>query len=460
MVYTRIARVAMISAMVVSTWALTAPPSLRAGDDSTDAGGVGAEADSATYRVPFAGIQPYRYIDEQAHRETWQMPETVVDSLRIRPGQRIADIGAGIGYFETLLARATGESGKVFAEEIEPDLVAHLGERAIAEGTPQVVPILGTPDDPSLPDSLDLIFLCNTYRYIDGRRSYFARLRDRLRPGGRLAIVEFKRFPIDTTEYRILPERVIAELTSAGYRLTDEHDFLPKQYFLEFQPTSSVQVFGSMRAMIHERPTTPAAFLADLPAGADLYGIGALHGLAGEITIVAGRIGLSHPQSDTEERTVFETSSDAEADLLVTARVPAWRAVVLDRPLGFADLDEEIPHLLASLGLEPEGRIPFLIEGPFDRVQWHVIDGRRIPEGVTSHQAHRDAAVLLEREHASGVLVGFWSTHDEGVFTHMGSKTHIHCALSDPVSAGHLEDVVLPIGTVVKFPAVRELSRD
>jgi ubiquinone/menaquinone biosynthesis C-methylase UbiE len=207
----------------------TRPPPVRKADSKD------VPSDSATYRTGYSGIKRYTGVADAETRATWQMPDLVVDSLDLSPGQRVADIGAGSGYFERLLAKAVGESGAVYAVEIEPELVQHMQERAVREETPQVRPILGTRDNPGLPDSLDLIFLCNTYRYIDGRRSYFARLRDRLNPEGRLAVVEFKRFPQDTTETRILPERVIAELNAAGYEVVQRYTFLPKQYFLIFR---------------------------------------------------------------------------------------------------------------------------------------------------------------------------------------------------------------------------------
>ncbi len=79
------------------------------------------------------------------------------------------------------------------------------------------------------------------YRYIDDRRDYFSKLRDHLNPGGRLAVVEFKRFPRDTTELRILPKRVIDELREAGYELIKEYGFLPKQFFFVFRRDTARQ---------------------------------------------------------------------------------------------------------------------------------------------------------------------------------------------------------------------------
>jgi SAM-dependent methyltransferase len=133
-----------------------------------------AGSDSATSRLRFGSVEGSVRVLDNPKRDSWQLPALVIDSLSIEPGQRLADIGAGTGYFNVYFAKAVGSSGRVFAEEIEPELVAYMQERADREATPQVVPILGTRDDPCLPDSLDLIFLCNTYNYIDGRVGYFS----------------------------------------------------------------------------------------------------------------------------------------------------------------------------------------------------------------------------------------------------------------------------------------------
>jgi SAM-dependent methyltransferase len=194
-----------------------------------------AGSDSATSRLRFGSIEGSVRVLDNPNRDAWQLPAAVVDSLGIEPGQRVADIGAGTGYFNSYFARAVGSGGRVFAEEIEPELVAHMQERADREGTPQVVPILGKTEDPCLPDSLDLIFVCNTYNYIDGRVAYFSALRRKLAPGGRLAVVSFRRSPADPSTARMLPESVTVELEAAGYELIRAFDFLPKQYFLVYR---------------------------------------------------------------------------------------------------------------------------------------------------------------------------------------------------------------------------------
>ena len=94
---------------------------------------------------------------------------------------------------------------------------------------------------------------------------------------------------------------------------------------------------------------------------------------------------------------------------------------------------------------------------PQERNMPHVIDGRR-QAGGESHQDHLAAAVRSRRDRAPATLVGFFSKSDQGVFTHMGSKTHLHCVVTDSLSSGHVDRVDVPAGTTVKFPASRPES--
>jgi len=167
-------------------------------------------------------------------RDEWQKPDEVVAALALAPDARVADLGAGTGYFTVRLARQAPE-GKVYAVDIEPDMVRHLEERAKGESLGNVVAVLGKPDDPSLPEAVDVVLVVDTYHHIADRVAYFQRLASSLRDGGRLVIIDFTaESPMGPpVEHRISADQVIAELGKAGYALSKRHDFLPNQYFLE-----------------------------------------------------------------------------------------------------------------------------------------------------------------------------------------------------------------------------------
>jgi ubiquinone/menaquinone biosynthesis C-methylase UbiE len=173
-------------------------------------------------------------------RDAWQKPHEVVAALGLSEGQRVADIGAGSGYFALRFAHRVGPAGRVFAVDISRDMIAELRRRAAEAGLQSVDPILARPDDPGLPDAgVDLIFICDTWHHIERRDAYLARLRRALAPGGRLAIVDFhKEAPVGPPAgMKLAREEVLAEAERAGFRLVTEHTFLPHQYFLVFRPS-------------------------------------------------------------------------------------------------------------------------------------------------------------------------------------------------------------------------------
>ncbi|MCA8956631.1 MAG: acetolactate decarboxylase [Planctomycetes bacterium] len=213
-----------------------------------------------------------------------------------------------------------------------------------------------------------------------------------------------------------------------------------------------VQAFGALRAIFHRGQTGAAVGLDKLLPNPNLYAVGALSGLAGEVTVVGGRVFLAHPTGNDTARTDELERSDAAATLLVAAAVRSWREVVVKRAIRFAELDREIARLAAGAGLRTDQRIPFLIEGAFDDLHWHVIDGRRLRAGGSSHEDHLAAAVRQQRKRATATLIGFYSAHDQGVFTHMGSRTHVHCVVRKPLASGHVDHVDIPAGATIRFP--------
>ncbi|MBA3545363.1 MAG: methyltransferase, partial [Nannocystis sp.] len=129
---------------------------------------------------------------DSADREAWQKPDAVIAALALAPGARVADLGAGTGYFAVRLARAVPQ-GCVFAQDLEPDMIRYLGERAKREGLANLVAVQGEPNDPRLPEAVDLAIMVDTYHHVADPTGFFARVRDHLVPGGRLVIVDFKK---------------------------------------------------------------------------------------------------------------------------------------------------------------------------------------------------------------------------------------------------------------------------
>ncbi|NGZ96030.1 MAG: SAM-dependent methyltransferase [Nitrospira sp. WS110] len=169
-------------------------------------------------------------------RDAWQLPDQVIATLNLKRGQSVADIGAGTGYFTVRLAKSNA-SPKVYAADIEPSMVAHLRERAAKEGLANVIAVQASPDGPNLPEPVDLILIVNTYHHIGDREAYFRGLAKSIRPGGQVAIIDFKPdSPIGPPkEFRFPPEQIQSEMSKAGYKLTGRHHFLPRQEFFVFE---------------------------------------------------------------------------------------------------------------------------------------------------------------------------------------------------------------------------------
>jgi len=188
------------------------------------------------------GGMPHRFehADEWAKefddpaRDQWQMPDKVVAALALAPEMTVADVGAGTGYFTVRLARAVPQ-GTVLATDIEPDMIRYLNERAAREHLPNVRAVLGTADDPNLaPASVDRILVVDVWHHISERPAYAKRLASSLRPGGELAIVDFKAESEHgpPKDMRLAPEAIIADLRAAGLAAALDPTALPEQYIV------------------------------------------------------------------------------------------------------------------------------------------------------------------------------------------------------------------------------------
>lgn len=202
--------------------------------------GIGTEPSFAqtpsTHQHGFSGAEHWARVFDDPARDAWQKPHEVIQALNLAASAVVADIGSGTGYFSIRLAHFVPK-GRVFGADIEPDMVKYLADRAKRDGLANVTAVAGRPDDPRLPAKVDLVLMVDVYHHVADRSQYFRRLRNSLKPGGRVAVIDFKQdSPIGPpASERITPDRVKAELGSAGYVLAQEHGFLPHQYFLIFR---------------------------------------------------------------------------------------------------------------------------------------------------------------------------------------------------------------------------------
>jgi ubiquinone/menaquinone biosynthesis C-methylase UbiE len=171
-------------------------------------------------------------------RASWQHPEQVIRSLGVKPGDDVADIGAGEGYFLPYLADAVGPAGRIYLVDVEPEIFNELETAASESGYDNVRVILGEYDDPLLPDdTIDLALLVNTYHHIEDRPGYFASLRTDLKRDGRVAIIDPNAEL--TGVLRLLQHdghmsaaaAVRREMRRGGYSPSASFDFLPTQIF-------------------------------------------------------------------------------------------------------------------------------------------------------------------------------------------------------------------------------------
>ena len=187
---------------------------------------------------PPESTSAYIKVLEDPGRDEWQKPEAVLAHLDLKPGETVADIGAGSGYFTLRLARAVGPGGKVYAVDIDRGMLEFIERRARQERLNNIQTVLADPHDPKLPAySLDLVFICDTLHHISDRDKYYWLLARGLKPGGRFVDVDFHKRPLPIgppVEMKIAKSAMIDEAKLAGFHLVEEFDFLPYQYFLVF----------------------------------------------------------------------------------------------------------------------------------------------------------------------------------------------------------------------------------
>jgi len=178
-------------------------------------------------------------LDDPARNE-WQRPDVVLAALGITQTSLVCDVGAGTGYFALRLAKLAAQ---VYAVDVEPQLLVLLRDRVASAGLQNVTPVLGLPHDPLVPAAVcDLILVVNVFHHVPDKAAYLRRLQATLRPGGRVAIIDFhkRELPVGPpVDHKFAREDCLEQIRAAGLQLVTEHDLLPYQYFLVMSPKES-----------------------------------------------------------------------------------------------------------------------------------------------------------------------------------------------------------------------------
>lgn len=199
---------------------------------------------------------------EAPDRDEWQKPHQILDALGVAEASIVADVGAGSGWFTVRLARRVGPNGLVYAQDVQPEMLAAISRRVQREGLANVRTRLGRGSDPYLPaSSFDAILIVDVVHEIEDRVALFANLGRALKPAGSIGVVDFKpggAGPGPDADERIAPEAIEAEALRAGLVLKRRETFLPFQYFLIFgRPVQAASPPGAASGPAPAAATAP-----------------------------------------------------------------------------------------------------------------------------------------------------------------------------------------------------------
>jgi ubiquinone/menaquinone biosynthesis C-methylase UbiE len=189
-----------------------------------------------TYALPM-GVAGADWLD-RAERQEEERPDLALKAIGVAAGSTVADIGAGSGYFTMRLARVVGPAGRVYANDLQPGMLALLRRRVELEQLSNVELVLGTETDPKLPPaSIDLALLVDVYHEFSEPQAMLRRIRAALKPGGRLVLLEYRaedpRVPI-RPEHKMTVAQAKLEVESEAFTLAAVKDDLPWQHILVF----------------------------------------------------------------------------------------------------------------------------------------------------------------------------------------------------------------------------------
>lgn len=202
--------------------------------------------DEESFRAVARGawVRGYIWMLEREERASFQKPREVLKVLSLKPGERVADVGSGSGYFTIPIAKEVGPTGTVWAIDVFQEMLDFLEKRVRVERLQNVRFLKVERDEPWFPERVDTILVIDTLHYVKDRAQFARKLREGLRPGGRVVVIDYTPKPFEERPWGPLPEQQVprgdvdVSMMQAGLAPTCGFDFLPEQYFVIYRPVA------------------------------------------------------------------------------------------------------------------------------------------------------------------------------------------------------------------------------
>ena len=300
----------------------------------------------------------FRFADslERPEREAQERPDDMIRAIGLKPADVVADVGCGTGFLARRIARIVGPTGKVYCQDIQPEMLELMKQRAAAEGVSGITAVLGTADDPKLPKGeATWVLLADVYHEFDDWRTMLRQLRTALAPRGKVALVEARAEDNSAgyinPQHRMSVRQVLAEWKASGYRLVELQESLPSHHVFILESTDAASQSAAVDDM---------SLAAAMRAGAVEV---QSHG-AGERSVIARvrRTGTQRLIVTTAPGEYFGSPAGRSRDMVTTRdgwidlADDAWHDMVL--LAAGVGLSKEAPSSAAPLEFQPERTRP------------------------------------------------------------------------------------------------------
>jgi acetolactate decarboxylase len=217
----------------------------------------------------------------------------------------------------------------------------------------------------------------------------------------------------------------------------------------ERQNQPEVMVHGELKKIMHGGAREGIVNLTDVLENEHLYGLGAMENLDGEIIIMDSEILISRAELGNVPDIQLDVTDNEKALLLVTSEVLSWKETVVEKSTKSGSIDEVIKTHANELGIDSNKPFPFIIEGDFESMNWHIISS---PDPGGSHDDHLKQSWKRADENIKGKILGFYSEHHKAIFTHHTTFTHMHIVYENENLSGHVDEMVLKKNWKLKVP--------